>query len=423
VTWAAQFRARQYLKGSLWVLPLVGGVAGLLLGLLDLGVEEVVTTPWEFSASTADTLLAAIIGAMVGLTGFVVTVTVLMVQMATGMFSARYMRLWYRDRLLKLVLALLLLTLTFSFTLLTRVEEGSVPNLGVTIAGVLVVASLGLFMLFLDEYIHRLRPVAVAALVARRCVRAVEENAATTTRPARAEAVAPGPGVASDVVPSPRAGTIQAVHVAGLVDWADRHDCVLVLRHAVGDFVPAGEPLIEIHGAAGSDGRELAGMVALGDERTIEQDPGFALRILVDIALMALSPAVNAPTTAVQVLDYLEETLRLIGTIDLEEQSERWDGEGRLRLVIPTPGWDDYLALGVTEIRLYGASAIQVLRRLRALLEALRSTVRPEYRAAVEAELRSLEASVEQRFPSSVDLDRASLADRQGIGGPQALGR
>jgi uncharacterized membrane protein len=183
MTWATRFRVRQYLKGSLWVLPLAGGVAGVLLGLLDLELEEVVTPPWDFSASTADTVLAAIIGAMVGLTGFVVTVTVLMVQMATGTFSARYMRLWYRDRLLKLVLALLLLTLTFSFSLLTTVETGSVPNLGVTTAGFLAVATLGLFMLFLDVYIHRLRPVAVASLVAARCRQAVEKNAGPTGYP------------------------------------------------------------------------------------------------------------------------------------------------------------------------------------------------------------------------------------------------
>jgi len=161
-------------------------------------------------------------------------------------------------------------------------------------------------------------------------------------------------------------------------------------------------------------------MVAFGDERTIEQDPGFALRIMVDIALMALSPAVNAPTTAVQVLDHLEETLRTIGRAELERQSRRCDENGRLRVVIPTPGWDQYLALGVAEIRLYGGSAIQVVRRLRALLQTLRSTVRPEYRAAVEAELARLDRTVVEKFADSVDVNQANAADRQGIGGPQA---
>ena len=110
-------------------------------------------------------MLAAIVGAMAALTGFVVTVTTLVVQMATGSFSARYMRLWYRDRMLKVLLALLVGTLAFSFSLMRRVESNFVPNIGVSVAGVLVVLCLLAFLVFLDRYLHRLRPVAVAALV------------------------------------------------------------------------------------------------------------------------------------------------------------------------------------------------------------------------------------------------------------------
>ncbi len=423
MTWAARFRAQQYLKGSLLVLPLIGAVVGLALGILDLELEDVVTTNWAYSASTATSVLAAIIGAMVGLTGFVVTVTVLMVQMATGTFSARYMRLWYRDRLLKLVLTFLLLTLTFSFTLLSQVESDSVPDLGVTIAAVLVVVCLVLFLLFLDEYIHRLRPVAVAVRVAARCRRAVEENIGTASHGGGADSGMPfgvADGVPREAVRSRDAGVIQAIDRHGLVEWARKHDCALVLEHAVGDFVSAKAPLFSVPAASTKDGGQLLGMVALGDERTIEQDPGFALRIMVDIALMALSPAVNAPTTAVQVLDYLEEAFRMIGSVDLDRQSRVRDADGRVRLVIPTSGWDEYLSLGVTEIRLYGATAIQVVRRLRAMLERLEESVRPEYRAAVETELARLDATVGERFGDSVDLAAANAADRQGIGGPQS---
>jgi uncharacterized membrane protein len=110
-------------------------------------------------------VLAAIVGATAALTGFVVTVTTLVVQMATGTFSARYMRLWYRDRMLKVLLALLVGTLAFSFSLMRRVEDSFVPNLGGSVAGALLIVSLLVFLVFLDRYLHRLRPVAVAALV------------------------------------------------------------------------------------------------------------------------------------------------------------------------------------------------------------------------------------------------------------------
>ena len=98
--------------------------------------------------STTSTVLSAIIGAMAALTGFVVTVAVLVVQMVIGTFSARYMRLWYRDPVLQATLALLAGTLAFSFSLLRRVETNFVPDIGITVAGVLVAAGLVLFLLF-----------------------------------------------------------------------------------------------------------------------------------------------------------------------------------------------------------------------------------------------------------------------------------
>lgn len=424
MTWATRFRLRQYLHGSLWVLPLVGGVLGALLGSAQVLLDKSVQLPpsLTYSASTASTLLAAIVGATAALTGFVVTVTVLVVQMATGTFSARYMRLWYRDRTLKAVLALLVGTLTYSFALMRRIGNNFVPNLGTSIAGLLLVACLLAFLVFLDRYLHRLRPVAVAVLVAGYLRRNFQRDAA-------ALALAPdiffgafeeGGEQPAIVVRSTRPGSIQALDVRGLVRWAREHQCLVVFRRNIGDFVPARAALIEAYGGKVPGEREqrrLRGMVALGAERTIEQDPAFAIRIMVDIADKALSAAINDPTTAVQVLDHLGEVLRLIGTVDLS--GSRWDGDraGRTGLVIPVRGWEDYLALGTTEIREYGAHSIQVMRRMRALLEELHDEVRPEHRAAVEEELARLDATVAHTFGDSVDFDRASTADAQGIGG------
>ena len=137
MAWNVLFRARQYLRGSLWILPVVGGVVGALAAVLVADVGTIFELPegLRYSAGTAEAVLAAVVTASVGLTGFVVTVSVLIVQMATGTFSARYLRLFYRDRVLKAVLAVLVGTTTFSFGLLRRVEEDSVPDFGVTLAG------------------------------------------------------------------------------------------------------------------------------------------------------------------------------------------------------------------------------------------------------------------------------------------------
>jgi len=424
MSWSSRFRVREYARGSLWVVPLVGAVLGALLGSLGLLLDQHITLPayWQYSPSTASTVLSAIVGSTAALIGFVVTVTVLVVQMATGTFSARYMRLWYRDRMLKATLAMLIGTLAFSFQLLRRVESDFVPNLGVTVAGALLLVSLLLFMFYLDRVLHRMRPVAVAALVARAGRKAFEAAVAWAGTADAPDFVdrryEPGAEPALRVR-STHAGAIQAIDSSGLVRWAREHRCLLVLPHVVGDFMPVGSTLIEVYGEPPDRSeRKLGAMVALGTERTIEQDPAFAIRIMVDIANLALSPAVNDPTTAVQVLDHLGETLRLIGTTDLAGQSKPRGEPGPGSVVMHTRRWEDFLELGVTEIRDYGATGIQVTRRLRAMLEELHETVRPEYRGAVEDELARLAANVAVTWAASADLDRAAASDRQGIGGP-----
>lgn len=424
MSWSRAFSLRQYARGSLWIGPLLGCLIGALAAAFDHQLEQALDLPsaWQYSPSTATTVLATIVGAIVALTGFVITVSVLVVQMATGTFSARYMRLWYRDRVLKSLLAVLVATLAFALTLLRRVENDFVPNIGVTVSGWLVVLSLLLFLIFLDRFIHRLRPVAVAAIVARLGTQALRATTTETENQARrAEPLSWAPDEQPTlVVPSSEAGAIQAIDTRGLVRWASANDCLLHFPHGVGDFVESGETLVEVFGTLGDPTRAAAtlrGKVALGIERTIEQDPAFAIRVMVDIAIRALSPAVNDPTTAVQVLDHLGETLRVVGTTDLIRYSQPQDDGGVVRLLLPARRWDDYLSLAVTEIREYGATAVQVVRRLRAMLEGALETVRPEFRRAVEEELARLDATVTARFGDSVDIDRASVPDRQGIGG------
>ena len=427
--WAARFRIRQYALTCLWLLPLLSGLLGMVLGSVCLLIDKDVHLPpyWQYTPSTASTVLTAIVSATAALLGFVVTVSVLGVQMTTGTFSARYMRLWYRDRALKAVLAVLVGTLTFSFVtfsfaLLRRVQDKYVPNLGVTTAGLLVFASVLLFVVFFGRFLHRLRPVAVAAGVAGAGQRAFQDMILEATSPDAPNLISDDYGATEApvlVVRSTRAGSIQAIHGRGLVGWAREHKCLLVLPHWVGDFVAADETLIEVFGDAAygtADADRLRGMLALGIERTIEQDPAFAIRIMVDIANRALSAAINDPTTAVQVLDHMGELLRTIGTADLPSR-ERVPVDGARGVVlIRTRCWDDLLALALTEIREYGANSLQVNRRLLALLEELHAKVLPDCRAAVEDQLARLDASVLVHFADSPDLDRAGTADRQGLG-------
>ncbi|MGW7363429.1 DUF2254 domain-containing protein [Streptomyces sp. NPDC054841] len=406
---------------SLWIVPLLGIILGFLLADATVWLDTRVKVPleWEYSASTASSVLSSIVGAMVALLGFVVTIGVLVVQQATGTLSPRYMRLWYRDRLQKAVLATFAGTFAFAFSLLRRIETDFVPDLGVTLAGAGVAASLLLLLIYLNRFIHNLRPVAIADLVSRAGRRLIARGETLAAGGTLRAGAPPGPLPGGPVTPvrSEQGGTIQGLNAGRLRAVAERRDCVIVLTQRVGDSVPPGATLMEVHGASPPDPRQLTGLVALGVERTIEQDPAFALRILVDVAIRALSPAVNDPTTAVQVLNHIEALLHTLGAASLRRRYTLYDRRGLPRLVVAGRAWEDFLQLALTEIRQYGATSTQVCRRLRALLNGLLDTLPEPHLAAVRTELKLLDESVERSFTDPALRATALTPDPQGIGG------
>ena len=219
MSWAARFQLRQYVRQSLWAVPLLGTVAGAAAGRGGPPPrgQDPLPNGWTYSASTAGSLLSAVAGPMIGLLGLVVTIGVLVVQMATGTLSPRFMRLWYRDRLQKVVLASFMATFAFSFALLRDVDSGTVPNLGVTLAGLAVTVDLILLLLYLDRFVHALRPVAVAAAMA--APGWPSWTRSTATLPADAGEV-PRPGRAGLLVQAPSTGAIQAIATASIVGYA-----------------------------------------------------------------------------------------------------------------------------------------------------------------------------------------------------------
>lgn len=266
---------------------------------------------------------------------------------------------------------------------------------------------------------HALRPVAVAAAVAR-------SGLAVLAGSARVEPAVRGHGrrsgeVRGSAVPlhSTRSGAIQAFDARGIVAVATKHDLTCVFRCTVGDFVPVGGVVMDVYGSPSSRVlRRLRGKVALGHERTIDQDPAFAVRIIVDIALRALSPAVNDPTTATQMINHLGDLLAGVGSRERSEHGTSVDADGHLRLAVRTRSWDDYLDLGVSEIQQYGRGSPQTCRRLRAMLEDLDDVVLPAHRPAVRRHLEALDETVRLSFGDGEAQRFALLQDRQGVGGP-----
>jgi uncharacterized membrane protein len=196
-----------------------------------------------------------------------------------------------------------------------------------------------------------------------------------------------------------------------------RRDAIIELIPQVGDFVARGDALFRV--LAGREPLTRSGYathIALGAERTMEQDPTFPFRIIVDVAAKALSPAINDPTTAVLALDQLHHLLRNVGMRRLDTGLIR-DRDGRAMVHLSDARWEAFVELALTEIRQFGASSIQVPRRMRALLVDLIAALPPERHPPLRTELRLLQRSLEQAFNDPEDRARAERADSQGIGG------
>jgi uncharacterized membrane protein len=155
--------------------------------------------------------------------------------------------------------------------------------------------------------------------------------------------------------------------------------------------------------------------VELQRERTFEQDPKYALRLLVDIAIKALSPAINDPTTAVQALDHIEDLLRRLASRRLDVGQVQ-DGNGMLRLIFPMPRWDDFLMLAFDEIRICGATSLQVIRRLRTALFDLARIAPPDKRELVQRYIAHLDTTIKTAITDPDDQREALERDRQGLG-------
>ena len=187
---------------------------------------------------------------------------------------------------------------------------------------------------------------------------------------------------------------LQMIDVPRLVRVAEDADVVIELPLAPGDTVADGSVLAVVHGAGGADAKldeQVLKAMTLGLERTFEQDPRFALRILADIALRALSPAVNDPTTATQALDSIDSLLRILLTRDLGA-GRITDPDGTTRVVYLLPDWDEYVGLALDELINSSTVSTQAQARIEHLLADLIALAPPARRHPLESRLLQLHA-------------------------------
>jgi uncharacterized membrane protein len=419
MSWLRRYRIRLYLRNSIWIYPALSIALGLVSVAILNRIERAMGLEMNISLDTARSIMGTVSSSMFAMLVLLCSAILVAVQLASAQLTPRIITLVYRDPARKLALSSFAFIFTFSVGVLVRMEA-SVPLLTSYIAAYGFLLNLAVFLLLVDGLGKALRPSSALRNVAttgRDVIREVYPRSLKSRHEAPPQHLDCLDGDPSRVVLNAVDGVVLAFDLRGLVSSAQKANCLIEMVPQVGDFIAAGDPLFRVY----KNGRSLSEdafreRVALGQERTLEQDPMFAFRIIVDIASKALSPAINDPTTAVLAIDQIHHLLRDVGARHLANGQER-DSAGQVRLVYRTPDWEDFVELAVTEVRQYGRDSIQVMRRLRAMLENLIDTLPSERAPLLIGELDLLDASSKRTFPDMVDQMLAEVSDVQGIGG------
>jgi uncharacterized membrane protein len=377
----------------------------------------------QASIPAAMAIYSAIASGMIALTGIVFSLAFVMIQFSAIAYSPRLVLWISRDPVMSHAIGLFTATFLYAIAALASLERsgsGKAPFISAWVVIVLLMASVAMFI----SLIQRLGLLQVNRMLiftgdqGRRVITTIypstkSQVAATESGDFRALPCS------QTLIHHGRPRSIQAVDVATLVSLANVSGGVIEMVAAVGETVVESTPLLRVFGTERPiDERKLRNAIVIGSERTFEQDPKYAIRLLVDIAIKALSPAINDPTTAVQALDQIEDLLLRLGQRKLEIGTYR-DSDGKLRLVVPFPTWDDLTSLAFDEICAYGATSVQVMRRMNALVTDLMKAVPEERRPTLSYWHERLRATITRSFADTEERIEASTEDRQGLGMPR----
>ncbi|MFJ5727149.1 DUF2254 domain-containing protein [Streptomyces paradoxus] len=421
---------REHLRDTFWFAPTAAMVSVFVVWMgaqaLDTAIVDALQENRDYEtldellrfAEDAKAVVSAVGSAMMTFIGVVFSISLVAVQMASGQFTPRVVRLFVRSRITKATFAVFLATFVLALLVLTSFDSVEDPRAVTSVPlvqSVLTLCMVGLSLLLFVLYVNStLRLMRISQVIARIASESFRVAASVPVPPGGQDD--PVLGAATAWVPHEgRAGVLRDVHIARLVRVARKHGVVLRLIPRIGDFVVPGMPVLAVHGGPAPPRRVLRYAISVGVERTYHQDLGFGLRQLSDIALRALSSAINDPTTAVQALDRIVQFLAALSRRPLDSALYR-DRAGAMRLVQPVPGWAELVDLGFTEVRGCAPGNPQVCRRMLAGLDDLLLLAPPERREPLLRHRDLLRQAIDLTAPNPADRDFALRPDRQGIG-------
>jgi uncharacterized membrane protein len=403
-------KLRIHLESSLWFVPVLCVLAGAGLSIGTIALDRhfdyaAVPTSIVGGPDAAGLVLSSIATSMISLAALVLTITMVVVQLAMGQFSPRIVQRILRDKPSQVAIGLFVATFVHAILTLRELTNegdgtGQVPGIGVVTAYALVLTSVAVLVIYVHHIGQSLRVSALIELVGTQTRKLLDRVYPDKGPDAEPEADA------EPVVCARESGVVAVIGHQQLVEEARRADCILELVPELGEFVPAGAPLFKIHGhSADVDEDSLFKALILKLEPTLDEDVAYGLRLLVDIAERSLSDSpFQDPTTAVQALDRIHDVLRQLARRPLHDGCYR-DDSGHVRLIVPAMTWNDYVRLAFDEIRMAGAGSPQVARRLKTALTDLRSITPADRVRAIDDQLDLLSAATEHSMVDKRDVE------------------
>ena len=418
------FRARVWLASAMWLPVLAANVTAVALGiglpLLDKAIGDRPSLP--IPLSVVEQIMGALAAGMITFTGIVFSAVFVAAQIQTSSYSPRLAARLRRDRVIIAGLALPTATATYSLFALAaigrqadRLGEDVAPALTVGVALLLALITIGTFVALVQRAFDSTQIGGILRGLMRRAHHVIEDVHPAGER-ARARDRQTGELVVEVHYDGPPA-VLASIDRAALLRLARQTGAFVEVVPPIGQYLAPGAATLRLFGVEReSQRRDQRRVLVLARQRTMDQDPAFAMRMFVDIAIRGLSPAVNDPTTAVQSIDRIETLL-----VDLHGRLPSGglvlDADGTPRGSFPVPTWHEYFDLALVEIRHYGAGSAQVARRLRALHAHLLDVVDESERGRVELEQRLLDEQLAARFPDPEEREILSRPDRLGLGG------
>ena len=418
-------------RTNLWLVPTAETLAASALFLVTRAVDSAAYyRGWQLpgwviagSADGARQILTTLAAALITVVGVVFSVILVALTLTSTQFGPRMLRNFIRDRGTQWTLGTFVATFVYAMLDLVAVGSGPkgdfVPHVSITVVLLLTVVDIGVLIYFIHHVALMIQLPQVIAGIAGDLAQAVDQETASNG----GRRTPPGPTPEFDllaaliergggVVAAPESGYLQFVRRPMLVDLAVKHDAVIRLHHRPGHFVVAGHPFLTVWPAAAAPEIErwLRRAHITGPHRTLTQDVAFAVDQLVEIAIRALSPAVNDTFTALTCIDWLGASLSRIAA-DWDPDPVRRDGQGLVRLITAPVSYERLVERAYEKIRQAAAGMPAVLiRQLDALTQIAHSTRRPERLPVLLGQAEMIWRLAESTVPEPADLAAVDAA-------------